>query len=81
MSQWDFGYGREPTEHHEPRYQQPAPQMYPEQQGPEYLDEQDPPYVYPPEPQYQYPQAPPEQQYPVPANTAGTARSARAAGA
>jgi hypothetical protein len=65
MSQWDFGYGREPTEHHEPQYPQQAPYPYPEQQGPEYPYEQDPPYAYPPEPpyqsepQYQYPQAPP----------------------
>jgi hypothetical protein len=33
MSQWDFGYGREPTEHHEPQYPQ---YPYPEQQEPEY---------------------------------------------
>ena len=33
MSQWDFGYGREPTEHHEPQYPQQAPYPYPEDQG------------------------------------------------
>jgi hypothetical protein len=70
MSEWDFGYGREPTEHHEPQYPQQAPYPYPEQQGPEYPYEQDPPYAYPPEPQYQseppyqYPQTPPGPQYP-----------------
>ena len=31
MSQWDFGYGREPAEHHEPQYPQ---YPYPEQQEP-----------------------------------------------
>jgi hypothetical protein len=64
MSQWDFGYGREPTEHHEPQYPQQAPYPYQEQQGPEYPYEQDSPYAYPPEPQYQYPQAPPGPPYP-----------------
>ena len=42
MSQWDFGYGREPTEHHEPRYPQQPP--YSE---PEYPSPQEPPYPYP----------------------------------
>jgi hypothetical protein len=73
MSQWDFGYGREPTEHHEPQYPQeaPYPYPYPEQQGPEYPYEQAPPDAYPPEPQYQsepqyqYPQAPPGPRYPA----------------
>ena len=75
MSQWDFGYGREPTEHHEPRYQQQAPQVYPEQQGPEYLDEQDSPVRVSPgtavrvpagtaDQQFQYPLAPPGPHYP-----------------
>ena len=41
MSEWDFGYGREPTEHHEPRYPQQPEYSYPEQQEPEY------PYPYP----------------------------------
>ena len=36
MSEWDFGYGREPTEHHEPRYPQQPPYSYPEQQDPDY---------------------------------------------
>ena len=40
MSEWDFGYGREPTEHHEPRYPQQPPYSYPEQQEPDY------PYPY-----------------------------------
>ncbi len=40
MSEWDFGYGREPTEHHEPRYPQQPEYSYPEQQEPEY------PYPY-----------------------------------
>ena len=35
MSQWDFGYGREPTEHHEPQYPQQAPPV-PGQPGAEY---------------------------------------------
>ena len=59
MSQWDFGYGREPTEHHEPQYPQQAPQVYPEQQGPEYPYEQDSSTrtaVSRRKPQYQYPQ-------------------------
>jgi hypothetical protein len=64
MSQWDFGYGREPTEHHEPQYPRQAPYPYPEQQGPESPYEQESPYAYPPEPQYQYPQAPPGPQHP-----------------
>jgi hypothetical protein len=64
MSQWDFGYGREPTEHHEPQYPQQFPYPYPEQQGPEYPYEQDSPYAYPPEPHCQYQRAPPEPQYP-----------------
>src|SRR5271156_3619506 len=49
MSQWDFGYGREPTEHHEPQYPQQAPYAYPQA---------------PPDQQYQYPQPPPGPQYP-----------------
>ena len=36
MSEWDFGYGREPTEHHEPQYPQQPPYSYPEQQESEY---------------------------------------------
>jgi hypothetical protein len=36
MSEWDFGYGREPTAHHEPRYPQQPPYSYPEEQEPEY---------------------------------------------
>jgi hypothetical protein len=40
MSEWDFGYGREPTEHHEPRYPRQPPYSYPEQQEPDY------PYPY-----------------------------------
>ena len=36
MSEWDFGYGREPTEHHEPRHPQQPPYSYPEQQEPQY---------------------------------------------
>ena len=65
MSQWDFGHGREPTEHHEPPYPQQAPQVYPEQPGAEYPYGQDPGYGYPQEPQYEYPQAPPGPQYPT----------------
>ena len=40
MSEWDFGHGREPTEHHEPQYPQQPPYSYPEQQDPDY------PYPY-----------------------------------
>ena len=49
MSQWDFGYGREPTEHHEPKYPPPAPSAYPSpvQPGSEYPYDQDPDYPYP----------------------------------
>jgi hypothetical protein len=69
MSQWDFGHGREPTEHHEPQYPQQPPYPYPEQQEPEYpyaQEPQHPQYAYPQEPQYQYPQPPqyPDAQYP-----------------
>jgi hypothetical protein len=67
MSQWDFGYGREPTEHHEPQYPQQPPYPYPEQQEPEYpyaQGAQDPQYAYPEEPPYQYPEAPQAPQYP-----------------
>ena len=42
MSQWDFGHGREPTEHHEPQYPQQPPYPYPEQQEPEYPYAQEP---------------------------------------
>jgi hypothetical protein len=66
MSQWDFGYGREPTEHHEPQYPQQPPYPYPEEQGPEYPYEQDPQYAYPSQPPYQYPQPPPGPQYQYP---------------
>jgi hypothetical protein len=44
MSEWDFGYGREPTEHHEPRYPQQPPYSDPEQQETEYPY----PYLQPP---------------------------------
>jgi hypothetical protein len=76
MSQWDFGHGREPTEHHEPQYPQQPPYPYPyaEQQEPEYPYAQEPQhqqYAYPQEPQYQSPPPPqypdaryPEAQYP-----------------
>ena len=53
MSQWDFGHGREPTEHHEPQYPQQPPYPYPEQQDPEYPYAQEPQYAYPQEPLYQ----------------------------
>jgi hypothetical protein len=67
MSQWDFGYGREPTEHHEPRYPQQPPYSYPEEQEAEYpyaQGPQDPEFSYPQEPQYQYPEASQGPQYP-----------------
>jgi len=66
MSQWDFGYGREPTEHHEPRYPQQPPYPYPEQQEPDFLNAQEPQgpqYPVQQEPEYPYPQEPP---YPYP---------------
>ena len=66
MSQWDFGYGREPTEHHEPQYPQQPPYPYPEQQEPEYpyaQEPQGPQYPLQQEPEYSYPQEPP---YPYP---------------
>ena len=66
MSQWDFGYGREPTEHHEPQYPQQPPYPYPEQQEPEYpyaQEPQGPQYPAQQEPEYPYPQEPP---YPYP---------------
>ena len=62
MSQWDFGYGREPTEHHEPQYPQQPPYPYPEQQEPEYpyaQEPQGPQYPVQQEPEYPYPQQPP----------------------
>ncbi len=65
MSQWDFGHGREPTEHHEPQYPQQPPHVYPAQPGAEYPYGQDPGYGYPQEAQYEYPQAPPGPQYPT----------------
>ncbi|HEX4092978.1 MAG TPA: hypothetical protein VHZ33_30030 [Trebonia sp.] len=62
MSQWDFGYGREPAEHHEPQYPADAPFPYPERQEPEYGYAQEPQYTYPQQPQYQYPEGPYPQQ-------------------
>jgi hypothetical protein len=49
MSEWDFGYGREPTEHHEPWHPQQPPYSYPEQQDPgyQYPEQQEPGYQYP----------------------------------
>src|SRR5579859_6246472 len=43
MSEWDFGYGREPAERPEPRYPQQQPYSYPEPQEP-----QEPDYPYDP---------------------------------
>ena len=74
MSQWDFGYGREPTEHHEPRYPPQPPYAYPEDQEAEYpypQGLQDPQYSYPQEAEYQYPQAASEPQYEYPQATPG----------
>jgi hypothetical protein len=68
MSQWDFGYGREPAEHHEPQYPQQLPYPYPEEQEAEYPyagGPRDPGYSYPQEPRYEYPEAPPGPQYPT----------------
>jgi hypothetical protein len=63
MSQWDFGYGREPAEHHEP--QQPSyPYQSAVEQEAEYPYGQGPPDAFPQEPQYQHPEALPEPQYP-----------------
>jgi len=66
MSQWDFGYGREQAEHHEPQYpQQPSyPYQSAAEQEAEYPYGQGPPDAYPQEPQYQYPEALAEAQYP-----------------
>ena len=67
MSQWDFGYGREPTEHHEPQYPQQPPYWYPEQQEPPYPYAQEPPgsqYPAQQEPEYPYAQEPQASQYP-----------------
>jgi hypothetical protein len=74
MSQWDFGYGREPTEHHEPQYPQQPPYPYPEQQEPEYPYAQDHPYAYPEEPPYpevRYPHAAQEPEYEYPETPRG----------
>ena len=59
MSQWDFGYGREPAEHHEPQYAAQPPYGYPEQTGREYSHPRESPQQY--AQAEQYPQAP---QYP-----------------
>jgi hypothetical protein len=60
MSQWDFGYGREPAEHHEPPYPE-----YPEQPPYSYPQEpQQPPQSYPQEAHYQYPEGPQPPPYP-----------------
>jgi len=66
MSQWDFGYGREPDEQHEPPYPQRPEPEYPETAYPYGQEPEDPGYAYPDGSQYQYSAAPPEPHYPPP---------------